>query len=40
MTVEAVTFITDLNDTYPVGTDAKSEGDDHIRNIKTDKGVL
>lgn len=34
MTVETVTYISDLNSTYPVGTDAKSEGDDHIRNIK------
>ena len=35
MTVESVTFITDLNPVNPAGTDPKSEGDDHIRNIKT-----
>ena len=35
MTVESVTYIDDLNASYPAGTDAKSEGDDHIRNIKS-----
>ena len=35
MTVESVTYISDLNATNPAGTDTKSEGDDHIRNIKT-----
>lgn len=34
MTIESVTYITDLDKTYPTGSDAKSEGDDHIRNIK------
>ena len=35
MTVESATYIDDLNATYPAGTDAKSEGDDHIRLIKS-----
>lgn len=35
MTVESVTYISDLNATYPAAGDAKSEGDDHLRNIKT-----
>ena len=35
MTIESVTYISDLNATYPAGGDAKSEGDDHIRNIKS-----
>jgi hypothetical protein len=35
MTVESVTYIDDLNASYPAGTDVKSEGDNHIRNIKT-----
>jgi hypothetical protein len=35
VTVESVTYISDLNATYPAAGDAKSEGDDHIRNIKT-----
>ena len=34
MTVETATYIADLNATYPAGTDAKSEGDDHLRLIK------
>jgi hypothetical protein len=34
MTVESVTHISDLNVSYPGATDAKSEGDDHIRNLK------
>lgn len=34
MTVEAVTYISDLDSTYPAGTDEKREGDNHIRNIK------
>jgi len=34
MTVESVTYISDLNTSYPDGGDPKSEGDDHIRNIK------
>jgi len=37
MTVESVTYISDLNQSNPAGTDPKSEGDDHIRNIK--KGI-
>lgn len=35
MTIESVTYISDLNATYPAAGDLKSEGDDHIRNIKT-----
>jgi hypothetical protein len=37
MTVESVTYISDLDDTNPVsdGTDFAAEGDNHIRNIKT-----
>lgn len=35
MTVESVTYISDLNATLPAAGDAKSEGDDHIRNLKT-----
>lgn len=35
MSIETVNYITDLDPTKPGATDAKSEGDDHIRNIKT-----
>jgi hypothetical protein len=35
MTVESVTYISDLNATYPAAGDSRSEGDDHIRNLKT-----
>lgn len=35
MTVESVSYIDDLNPSYPAAGDPKSEGDDHIRNIKT-----
>lgn len=35
MTVESVTYLSDLDDTYPASGGSKSEGDDHIRNIKT-----
>ena len=35
MTVETVTYITDMNPAYPAAADDFSEGDDHIRNIKT-----
>lgn len=35
MTVEVATFINTLDATYPAATDAKSEGDDHIRLLKT-----
>lgn len=35
MTIESVTHISDLNSAYPANTDAMSEGDNHIRNIKT-----
>lgn len=35
MTVESVTYISDLNATYPAGSNTKSEGDNHIRNLKT-----
>lgn len=34
MTIESVTYISDLNSANPAAGDAKSEGDDHIRNIK------
>lgn len=35
MTVESVSFISDLNASYPAAGDNLTEGDDHIRNIKT-----
>lgn len=35
MTVESVTYISDLDDTYPAGSGPPHEGDNHIRNIKT-----
>ena len=35
MTVEAVTYISDLNASYPAAGDSLVEGDDHIRNLKT-----
>lgn len=35
MTVEAVTYISDLNASYPASGDSLVEGDDHIRNLKT-----
>jgi hypothetical protein len=35
MTVESVTYISDLNASYPAAGDSRSEGDDHIRNLKT-----
>jgi hypothetical protein len=35
MSLEAPGFIKDLVATNPLGTDPKSEGDDHIRNIKS-----
>lgn len=35
MTVETATYIGDLNDSYPASGDAKSEGDNHIRLLKT-----
>ena len=38
MGLESVTYISDLVAANPLGTDAKSEGDDHIRRIKT--GIL
>jgi hypothetical protein len=34
MGLENPTYIEDLNATWPLGTDPRSEGDDHIRNIK------
>jgi hypothetical protein len=34
MSVESVTNIGDLNPAYPTGSEAKSEGDNHLRNIK------
>ena len=35
MTVESATYIADLNVSNPANTDQKSEGDDHIRLIKS-----
>ena len=35
MPVESVTTIADLNPSWPLGSDQKQFGDDHIRNIKT-----
>lgn len=35
MGLESVTYINDLVTTNPTSTDPKSQGDDHIRNIKT-----
>lgn len=35
MSVETVTYVGDLNPAYPSGSEAKSQGDDHVRNIKT-----
>jgi hypothetical protein len=35
MPLETATYIDDLVDTNPVGTDAKSQGDDHIKLLKT-----
>ena len=34
MGLESVTHISDLVASYPLATDTRSEGDDHIRNIK------
>lgn len=35
MTVESATYISDLNASYPAAGDAKSEGDNHLRLLKT-----
>ena len=35
MTVESASFISGLNASYPPGSDSISEGDDHLRLIKT-----
>lgn len=35
MALESVTYINDLTVTNPTSTDPKSQGDDHLRNIKT-----
>lgn len=35
MTIESATYIADLNVLYPAAGDSKSEGDDHLRLIKT-----
>ena len=35
MTIETATHVSDLNTSYPAAGDPKSEGDDHIRLIKT-----
>ena len=34
MPVESVTGIWDFDPSWPLGTDPKNEGDDHIRNVK------
>lgn len=34
MGLESATFINDLNSAWPLGTDPKSAGDDHIRRVK------
>lgn len=34
MGLETVVYIDDLNSSWPLGTDNRSEGDDHLRNIK------
>jgi hypothetical protein len=34
MAVETVTYVGDLNPAYPTGSEPKSQGDDHVRNIK------
>lgn len=34
MGLESVTYINDLNSSNPIGGDPRSEGDDHLRNIK------
>jgi hypothetical protein len=34
MPLESVTKIVDLNELWPLGSDQKLEGDDHIRNLK------
>lgn len=34
MTVETVTYISDLDSSLPLPSDPKSEGDNHLRNIK------
>lgn len=34
MAVESATYIDDLNDSYPPGSDPRSQGDDHLRLIK------
>lgn len=35
MSVEAVTWVDDLNTSNPLSTDPVSQGDDHLRNLKT-----
>ena len=35
MSVEVVTYINTLDTSFPAATDPRSEGDDHIRNIKS-----
>lgn len=34
MGLEAAGFITDINPAWPLGTDQKNQGDDHLRNFK------
>jgi len=38
MGLETVTYISDLNPLWPLGSDPKSNGDNHVRNLKT--GIL
>lgn len=35
MGLETVTYISDLNPLWPLGSDPKSNGDNHVRNLKT-----
>lgn len=35
MSVEVVTYINTLDASFPAATDPRSEGDDHIRNLKS-----
>jgi len=35
MTIETATYVSDLNESLPAATDPKSEGDDHLRLIKS-----
>ena len=35
MGLETVTYISDLNPLWPLGSDPKSNGDNHVRNLKS-----